>query len=149
MRLGVQVSNWNDEHQAGRVGSPSGGFRLPDTSVRAADCAFVSHERWNALTPSERQGFARFVPDVVFELISPSDSLEATQRKCERYLVNGVHLAVLLEPRKRFVELYRPGRAVERFDGMQRLALEPELPGFVLDVAAVFAPYAEEPTPSG
>ena len=51
----------------------STGFRLPDDSVLSPDASLVRLDRWFALTPEQRRGFAPLCPDLVVELASPSD----------------------------------------------------------------------------
>ena len=46
----------------------SSGFRLPDGSVLSPDASLLRQERWEALTPEERQGFAPLCPDPVVEV---------------------------------------------------------------------------------
>jgi Uma2 family endonuclease len=46
----------------------STGFQLPDGSVLSPDASLVQLERWKALTPQERRGFAPLCPDLVVEL---------------------------------------------------------------------------------
>jgi Uma2 family endonuclease len=49
----------------------SSGFRLPDGSVLSPDASLLRQDRWEALTPEERRGFAPLGPDLVVELASP------------------------------------------------------------------------------
>jgi len=46
-----------------------------------------SVERWDALTPEERETFPRSAPDFVVELRSPSDSLRSIQDKMQGIMV--------------------------------------------------------------
>jgi Uma2 family endonuclease len=49
----------------------STGFRLPDGAVVSPDASLICLERWQALSPEERRGFAPLCPDLVVELASP------------------------------------------------------------------------------
>jgi hypothetical protein len=40
-----QLANWNKQHRLGRVTESNGGYRLPDSAIRAPDAAWVSAER--------------------------------------------------------------------------------------------------------
>ncbi len=51
---------------------------------------------------------------------------------------NGVRIAVLIDPDARAVEVYRPGEEVEVHRDPERVALDPELPGLVLELGPVF-----------
>jgi len=46
---------------------------------------------------------------------------------------------VLIDPYGRVVEVYRPGGRVERYEGVEVVSLDPELPGFVLELGSIFA----------
>jgi Uma2 family endonuclease len=43
-----------------------------DDSVPSPDASLVRLDRWQALTPEQRRGFAPLCPDLVVELASPS-----------------------------------------------------------------------------
>ena len=55
------------------------------------------------------------------------------------YLRNGARIGVLVDPCARTVEVYRPGREPEKHENPGRVALGPELAGFELELALVFA----------
>ena len=60
--LTAQLYGWNKAAKPGRVFDSSTAFRLPSSAVRSADGAFVSTERWNALTPDETRNFRPSAP---------------------------------------------------------------------------------------
>ncbi len=133
-----QLSTWNHQLRAGVVFDSSTGFRLPDGSVVSPDASWVTRERWEALTPEEREGFLPLAPDVAFEVRSRHQIGEELGEKVQAYLRNGTRVAVLIDPYTRTVEVYRQGRAVEVHESPERVALDPELAGFALEVAPVF-----------
>ena len=138
-----QLYSWNQRAGAGLVFDSSTGFRLPDGAVFSPDASWVQRPRWDALTPTQRQGFAPLCPDVVFEIRSESDSLYDVQRKMGKYLANGARLGVLVDPRSRTVEIFRPMRPIDMVETLQNpdtVPLDPELSGFVLDLKAIFSP---------
>lgn len=134
----LQLGAWNRQFRQGVVFDSSTGFRLPDGSCLSPDASWVRSERWNALTREEREGFAPLCPDAVFEVRSQSNTLAELREKMLAYLANGARLAVLIDPDARAVEVYRPGHEPERHEQPARVALDPELPGFVLDLEPVF-----------
>lgn len=129
---------WNSRTRAGVVFDASAGFRLPDGAVLSPDASWVRGDRWERLTLEEREGFVPLCPDAAFEVRSRSQTLPELRAKAQVYLENGAGIVVLLDPYERAVEVYRPDRAPERHSRLERLVLEPELPGFELDLADVF-----------
>jgi Uma2 family endonuclease len=89
------------------------GFTLPDGAIMSPHGSWVRRERWDALTKEEQEGFAPICPDFVVELRSTSDSMSRLQNKMQEYIKNRALLAWLIDPLKRQVDIYRPGRDVE------------------------------------
>jgi len=91
------------------------------------------------LTPEQRKKFGPLCPDVVFEIRSESNTLADLREKAGVYLANGAQIAVLIDPYERTVEAYRPGREPEIHRSPQAVALDPELPGFIMDLEPIFS----------
>lgn len=134
-----QLSHWNRQSRLGYVFDSSTGFRLPDGSLLSPDASWVRRERWEALPREAREGFPPLCPDAVFEVCSASNTLAELREKMHAYLANGARLAVLVDPESHAVEVYRRGRPPERHLEPLRVALDPELPGFSLDLGPIFA----------
>src|SRR2546423_11463600 len=92
----AQITVWAKRDGRGFSTSSNGGFTLPDGSIFAPDAAWVSYERWNALSDKEQKGYAGIAPDVAFELLSLNDTLREARAKASAYLANGTRLVVLL-----------------------------------------------------
>jgi Uma2 family endonuclease len=60
------------------------------------------------------------------------------QEKMRAYLANGARLAVLIDPYDRSVEVHRSGQDPETYKDPGTVALDPELPGFILDLEPIF-----------
>ncbi|BAZ20071.1 hypothetical protein NIES4073_09450 [Kalymmatonema gypsitolerans NIES-4073] len=133
-----QLWLWNRQTKLGVVFDSSTGFHLPNGANRSPDASWVKLERWEALTPKEREGFAPICPDFVVELRSPSDSIETLRAKMREYMENGASLGWLIDRKSRKVEIYRQGRDVEVLDNPTTLSGEDVLPGFVLDLSEVW-----------
>jgi Uma2 family endonuclease len=129
---------WNRQTKLGKTFSSSGAFILPNGAERCADAAWVELSRWEALTLEQRKKFIPLAPDFLIELRSETDRLPKLQEKMEEYRANGVRLGWLLDPQKRQVEIYRPGRDVEILEDPKTLSGEDVLPGFVLDLQSIF-----------
>ena len=121
----------------------STGFCLPDGSVFSPDASLLNLDRWQALSPDERRGFAPLCPDLVAELASPSDSgprgLTALRSKMAAYQTNGARLGWLLIPQEQAVEIWPASGEPERRELVQVLEATPEFPGLQLQLAEIWA----------
>ncbi len=134
-RRAVRVAHlllvYADEHGLGRVYGADTGFMLernPDT-VRAPDAAFVRAER----IPPEGEpetGYWAIAPDLVVEVVSPSESRGDLEEKVADYLRAGTRLIWALHARTRSATVYRPGSAPQRLGEDDVLDGEDVLPGF-------------------
>jgi len=147
-RLLFRLQAWAERRGGWEVFDSSGGFRLADGSVLSPDAAVVRLERWQALTPEERRGFPPLCPDLVVELVSPSDAgprgSEALRRKMAAYLANGAQLGWLLFPEQRAVEIWQPGAdpaapvVMQRIEAAEVLEGGELLPGLRLVLAEIW-----------
>ncbi|MEG4815944.1 Uma2 family endonuclease [Microcoleus sp. K5-D4] len=136
---------WNRQTQLGRVFSSSTIFRLPNKGDRSPDAAWVSLERWSALTDEQQEKFPPICPDFVIELReaklsrreSRTDPLRQLQEKMQEYLNSGLRLGWLINPQDEQVEIYRPSREVEIVQFPVSLSGEDVLPGFVLNLPMI------------
>lgn len=133
-----QTANWADEQDNGDAGDSSAGYTLPSSAVRSPDASWTASSRTDLLTADEWAKFAPLCPDFALEVTSPSDSLAATKAKMQEYLDNGLRLGVLIHPVTRQVFVYRPDTAPQEFDDPATVSCEPEMPGFILDIAKIF-----------
>lgn len=139
MDLGAQLWAWNRAAGLGVAFDSSAGFTLPNGAVRGPDAAWVSRERWDPLSPEDREKFAHVCPDFVAELRSRSDPIKSLRQKMREYVDQGARLAWLIDPVTRTVEIYRPGRRVERLQSPATLSGEDVLPGFILDLGDILS----------
>lgn len=133
-----QLWQWNEDSELGITFDSSGGFHLPNGADRSPDAAWILAERWNALTPREQQKFAPICPDFVVELHSSSDYMPNLCDKMQEYIDNGARLGWLIDPETRTVEIYEPGEEVETLYNPERVAGDPVLPGFLLNMKRVW-----------
>jgi Uma2 family endonuclease len=129
---------WNEQAQLGEVFDSSTCFKLPNGADRSPDVSWIRQDRWDALTPAEKEKFPPIAPDFVLELMSPSDSLKATQAKMQEYIDNGVKLGWLINRQNRTVEVYRLGQSVEILQMPVMLSGEETLLGFRLNLNFVW-----------
>jgi Uma2 family endonuclease len=125
---------WSEGY-GGRAGGPTARFWLADGSLRGPDAYWFSWERWNALPAESRTPpFARFTPDFVVEIVSPSNRGPELEDKVQRYLQGGAQLIWVINARRRLVTVYRPGAEPEVLNDPERLEGDDVLPGFVFHV---------------
>jgi Uma2 family endonuclease len=132
-KLIVAFGIWVEKDGTGLGFDSSTGFVLPNGAERAPDVAWVKRERWDALTPEQREKFVPLCPDFVVEIRPRSDSVDDLHAKLREYIANGAALGFLIDPYARHVHVYRPGAAVESLEDPREISGEPVLAGFVLD----------------
>jgi Uma2 family endonuclease len=123
----------------GAVFGENAGFiisRNPDT-VRAPDASFVRAERLPS--KDEQQFFLPLAPDLVVEVVSPSDRMRDVNDKIHEYLDAGVRLVWLVEPRAKRITVYLPDRTARTLDACATLDGGAVLPGFSLPLTDLFA----------
>ncbi|QYX33793.1 Uma2 family endonuclease [Sphaerospermopsis torques-reginae] len=136
--MGIDFGVWNRQNKLGVCFDSSTCFKLPNGANRSPDVAWIKKERWDSLTTEEKTKFPPIAPDFVLELMSPTDSLQETQKKMQEYMENGVKLGWLINPKTQQVEIYRLGKPVEILAEPLELSGEDILPGFILNMAIVW-----------
>lgn len=137
-KLIVALGNWAERDGTGQVFDSSTEFILPNSAGRAPDASWIRNERWNSLSSVEQEQFPPLCPDLVVELRSRTDSLANLKSKMDEYINNGAQLGWLIDPLERKVHVYRPGAFPEVLNDPKEVSGEPLLPGFVLDVQALW-----------
>ena len=137
LAIGSRIFDHVERQGLGRAYGAETGFILrrgPDT-VRAPDVAFVAVDR----VPSAVRGFGELAPDLVVEVVSPSDRASEVAAKAAMWLDAGVRLVWVVDPQARLAAVHHPGGLVTvlREDGA--LDGEDVLPGFRLPLAPLFA----------
>ena len=133
-KISAKLGYWNERQGLGELFS-STGFYLPNGAMRSPDTAWIEKARWDALSYEEQEKFPPLCPDFVVELISPSDTLKATQEKMDEWMENGCRLGWLIFPKEEKVFVYE-GERIEEMNGFdQKLSGGTVLPGFVFELA--------------
>ncbi|MEG3909275.1 Uma2 family endonuclease [Microcoleus sp. w2-18bC1] len=136
--LNGQLWLWNRQTKLGKTFDSSTGFHLPNGADRSPDAAWVRQERWDGLTPKQKESFIPLCPDFVVELRSKTDNMEPLRAKMKEYMNNGARLGWLIDRKNKKVEIYRPSQDVEVLENPISLSGEDVLPGFVLDLTEVW-----------
>jgi Uma2 family endonuclease len=133
-----ELDLWAEKDGRGQAVGASAGFNLFDGSTLSPDAGWVSAERLTGLTPQQRERFLPFAPDFVIEILSPSDSLSALDRKMEQWLANGVTLAWRIDPYGETVAIYTAGREPALLHRPDVVQGSGPVEGFRLDMARIW-----------
>jgi Uma2 family endonuclease len=134
----IDIGNWSRKDKTGIVFGSSTMFTLPNGAKRSPDVSWMTKEKWESVSPSERRKFSRVVPDFVIELLSPTDNLFDAQEKMREYIENGVRLGWLIDPLEQKVHIYRADGEIEILDNPEKVSGEGVLQGFELNVRQIW-----------
>jgi Uma2 family endonuclease len=130
--LGTFVS----QHRIGEVFGPDLGYELTPHRVRAPDVSFVTAEK--AAAYGNPGGFAKLVPDLAVEVLSPDVRYGYLQRKIRDYFEAGVRLLWIVDPDMQTVTVYHTPLDPRVLPVAETLSGEDVLPGFSCQVADLF-----------
>jgi Uma2 family endonuclease len=132
----IDLGIWNRKNKLGQIFDSSTAFRLPSSAVRSPDAAWISNERWNALTLEEKTKFPPLCPEFVIELMSNSDDLKYAVEKMHKWIDNGCQLAWLIFPKGEEVRIFRANGTVDLVIGFDKiLSGENILPNLEFDLS--------------
>lgn len=137
MRIGAALHAWVAPRQLGDVVGAETGFTLrrnPDT-VRAADAAFISAAR---VPQEDGVGFADLAPDLVVEVLSPSDRASDVRSKVAEWIAAGARLVWVIDPPRRSAVVHRNDGSSSSLAAAGQLDGEAVLPGFTLPLRPLF-----------
>ena len=131
-----KLGNYVEENALGWVLAGEVGIytrRDPDR-VRAADVVFVSKTQ----LPEIPDGFLEFAPELVVEVISPSDRWQDIRDKIDEYFSIGIQRVWIIEPKAHQILVYSSPTDAKRFRVGDTLRGELNLDGFDMAVDTVF-----------
>lgn len=137
-RFSRLIGDFVEEHNLGEVMVGEIGMfvrRDPDT-VRAADVLFISHERL-AQEPEE-DSYLTVPPELVVEILSPSESWGMVRRKLRDYFEMGVDVVAIVDPEHRILTLFRSPTELTELTAVDTLTLPGILPDFALPLSKLF-----------
>lgn len=132
------IESYARQHGLGRTVFDAGFLleRDPPT-VRIPDIAFIAHESLS--TGEGPTGAWTMAPDLVVEMLSPSNTAAEIQEKVLDYLEAGTRLVWVVDPRTRSTTAYRSRKDVEVLTSEDSLNGGDVLPGFDLAISILFA----------
>ncbi len=120
----------------------NGRIRTAERSAPLAGCRLDLRQRVLAQDERYLNRYWHLCPDFVIELRSQTDRLPVLRAKMREWIDNGAQLAWLIDPERKAVEIYRPGKDPEVRTGIDRIAGEAPVEGFELDLRPVWDPVA-------
>lgn len=126
------------EHKLGQAFGDGLGYRLPalQNTVRNPDASFVRAHR----LPGEglSRGFLALAPDLVVEILSPSEKAWELEEKIEDYQACGTPLIWVIHPERRTVRIITLDTPARWLRGPDTLDGGSVIPGFSCPVAELF-----------
>jgi Uma2 family endonuclease len=109
-----------------------------DEASTVPDVAYFVRDR----IPRDRHGLlvnrVFHPPDIAVEIASPDQPVARLLIRCLWYVAHGVRIALMIDPERRWVVLFRPAAEPLVLGDTGTLDLGDVIPGFVLDVGLLF-----------
>lgn len=133
-----QLSNWAITDGRGFASGDNTEFFLANGAARGPDAAWIHANRLEQFSRREKRRFLHLCPDFVVELVSPSDRLSKVKAKMREWIENGATLGWLVDPDRRTVHIYRPGKEPEQLVGVDHIDGDGPVQGFRLELSRVW-----------
>ena len=136
-KLSGQLFVWNERTELGEAFDSSTGYDLTafGGGKPSPDVSWIEKSRLEGVNII---GLIPLVPDFVVELRSETDSLSEAQKKMRDYQQVKVRMGLLIDPKKKRVEIYRPGQEVEILEAPTSIDCNEVMPGFILDMSRIW-----------
>ncbi len=135
--IASQFWTWNQQTGLGVIFDNTA-FRLPNGSIRRPNLAWVKQENCSNLTAIQTQSIIPLCPDFILELLSPDDDWQSLQLKMQEYQNQGASLGWLIDPILKKLEIYAPGKSIQRIQLPDFLSGDDLLIGLGLDLKQIF-----------
>jgi Uma2 family endonuclease len=130
------LDNFVHQHRLGEVFGPDLGYELTPHCVRAPDVSFVAAEK--AAAYGNPSGFAKLVPDLAIEVLSPDVKYGYLQRKIRDYFEAGIRLLWVVDPDLQTVTTYHSPLDPRVLTAADTLSGEDVIPDFSCQMADLF-----------
>lgn len=136
-RMSIAMGSWF--RSAGGEGFDSAtAYDLPAGFRKYPDGAWVSEERIPEHAKPPYPDTYEIIPDFIYEVRSPKQSVELQHEKMLEWIAGGVRLGWLIDPFERTVRIYRENGDVELLEDPAELSGEDVCVGLVVDLAWVW-----------
>jgi Uma2 family endonuclease len=135
VRISARILDHADKRKLGQVFDSNTGYWMVNRNLRAPDVSFVSKARLPQRSP---KGFFEGAPDLVVEVLSPTNSRREMDDRLRDFFESGTKLAWIIDPEEQFAEVcHSPtDRKIVGPGGV--LEGEDVLPGFKLPLSDLF-----------
>jgi Uma2 family endonuclease len=135
----ASVNAFVEQRQLGVCFPDNTGFALPgiEKTVRSPDMAFVRGDRLPA--HGLGSGFVEVAPDLIVEVLSPTETASDLEEKLRDYDTAGTTLVWVIDPVKRVIIVRAADAPVRWLPADAVLNGGSVLPGFSVSVAGLFA----------
>lgn len=134
LRIGRLLDGFAEERDIGQVAGNDSGVvteRDPD-SVRGPDVAYFSYDR--IPKGEDPAGYPESMPELAFEVLSPSDRWPKVEAKVDEYLAAGVDYVVVVDPATVTMQIFTNTGRIADLDADDEFSLPDVLPGFAMTV---------------
>ena len=145
LELGRILANFVVENDLGYCTTADDLVEVLPGLVRGPDLSFTSWNRLPGRTVS-RAPISRVVPDLVVEILSPSNTPREISRKLAEYFGGGVRMVWVIDPRTFSADVYTSADEKTAIGETGTLDAGEVVPGFQLPLAGLFA-RLEKPKP--
>ncbi|MDQ2098159.1 MAG: Uma2 family endonuclease [Tychonema bourrellyi B0820] len=122
----------------GAMFDSSTAFKMKSGNKRSPDLSFMAKERLQGLDELP-DGFLEGAPDLAVEILSPSNTVEEIHNKLVEYFDNGSRLVWVINPKEKYVLVYRSSQEPDRLlKSIDSLDGEEIVPGFTLPIGDLF-----------
>ncbi|CAN5451040.1 hypothetical protein BH11PLA2_BH11PLA2_28590 [soil metagenome] len=135
--LYLKLNEWNRTARIGVVLPPESEFAcFPERprDMRKPDGAFVVRDPDGFVPTSEKYKFA---PELVIEILSPSNTMGDMFDRFSDYFSAGTKLIWLIDPERRFAQVYYPNFSSIKVSEHEPLSGEKILPGFTMPLTEI------------
>jgi len=136
--LSAALFNCVSTQKLGAMFDSSTAFKMKSGNKRSPDISFMAKERLQGLDDLP-DGFLEGAPDLVVEILSPSNTVEEIHNKLVEYFENGARLVWVIHPKENYVLVYQSAQSPDRLlKSTDSLDGEDIVPGFTLPIADLF-----------
>ena len=136
-RLSIALGTRIYSQKLGELVDGQTGFRLKTEDLFSPDIAFVTTTRAAA---HQKRGdvFFQGAPDLLVEVLSPSDTVEVLEEKLAQFFGEGLRLAWVVHPKTRTVHVYHSITSTRILTADLALDGEDVVPGFRYELSNLF-----------